>query len=201
MNDEFSLKVNDNTLRAMNGTIAGKGMDLLTVLLHEQAHILGFEHKDNEDTSLMFATLTSGIRYLLDGSIVDMLAGTKVTEAVIFSSRSSIATPRIDLSLDHRASSQPVTVATWPLAISERNGDPLHLLDIPVRKDDLYQYALGSPINDEQRTRGFEPSKSVATPDSVDGFFEQLASEDFTKGVQEYDLMAKLADRYFDGDH
>ena len=201
LNDEYSLKVNDNTLRAANGTSAGNGMDLLTVLLHEQAHILGHEHEDNEDTSLMFATLASGTRYLLDSLMVNGLAGTTVMESVSSNSagRSSFAASLIDLSLSPRASSP--LVATGPFAIHERNVAAPNSFGIPIRNDDLYKNAAGTLISDQRGTGRIEKSRFEVVTDSVDDFFEHLASEDFTKSVQEYDLMAKLRDRYFDCDY
>ena len=47
-----------------DGGAAGR-MDLLTVVLHELGHVLGFEHGDSQAPAVMYESLDLGVRYLL----------------------------------------------------------------------------------------------------------------------------------------
>jgi len=74
LDEEFSATANDNALTSIAGTLADGRIDLLTVILHEQAHILGLDHTNDEETAaLMFATLATGTRRKLDPSVVDAI--------------------------------------------------------------------------------------------------------------------------------
>jgi len=61
--EEFVDLDGDGLYTAMLDSAAEDRMDLLTVLLHEIGHILGMEHGDTDDGSLMDENLSSGIRF------------------------------------------------------------------------------------------------------------------------------------------
>ncbi|MHC4756894.1 MAG: matrixin family metalloprotease, partial [Planctomycetota bacterium] len=62
---EFSLR-NDGTLLTDSSGQADDCMDLLTVVVHELGHLLGFDDLDAQDNpdALMSPTLTTGVRRL-----------------------------------------------------------------------------------------------------------------------------------------
>jgi hypothetical protein len=61
---EFGLKLSDLELTAAEASPAFGRMDLLTVVMHELGHVLGFEDLDPSAGVLMSGTLDSGIRRL-----------------------------------------------------------------------------------------------------------------------------------------
>ena len=64
-NEEFHTATHDGLI-ALSGTEAYGHMDLLTVVMHEMGHVVGFEDVANGDaTQLMDPTLSAGIRYLV----------------------------------------------------------------------------------------------------------------------------------------
>jgi Ca2+-binding RTX toxin-like protein len=64
---EFATLVSSVSVAATSGEAAG-GMDLLTVMLHEIGHVLGFDHGDAGQFAVMNDELDAGIRYLLDSA-------------------------------------------------------------------------------------------------------------------------------------
>ncbi|MBK7685753.1 MAG: matrixin family metalloprotease [Rhodocyclaceae bacterium] len=62
-NDEFLPTSNPNEWIAKAGSEAASRMDMLSVLLHEYGHALGFEHSTNAQ-DFMATTLTPGVRRL-----------------------------------------------------------------------------------------------------------------------------------------
>jgi hypothetical protein len=60
---EFSLKISDEELLATGTSEAYGHMDLLTVVMHELGHILGFEDLDPDAQTLMSGTLDAGERH------------------------------------------------------------------------------------------------------------------------------------------
>ena len=64
-NAEFSIRIDRNVVTAATGSDAFARMDLLTVMMHEIGHVLGFG--DNEPGyAVMNADLDPGLRFLLD---------------------------------------------------------------------------------------------------------------------------------------
>lgn len=63
---EFTLQNEEGELAADISNAAYDGMDLLSVVMHELGHVLGFEDLDQKTQSqdLMSATLHAGVRYL-----------------------------------------------------------------------------------------------------------------------------------------
>ncbi len=72
--DEFQLAAGTNLLRAVAGSAADGHMDLLTVVLHELGHQLGFDHADDPG-DLLFETLAAGRRKRLSALDVDAWFG------------------------------------------------------------------------------------------------------------------------------
>ena len=62
-NDEYLPTSNPNEWSAKAGSAAADKMDLLSVLLHEYGHALGFEHS-SDPHDFMGASLTAGVRRL-----------------------------------------------------------------------------------------------------------------------------------------
>jgi hypothetical protein len=82
--NEFSDEDGDGLLVASTDTLASGRMDLLTVVMHEIGHVLGFEDLDDQEypRDLMSATLAAGVRRLdieVDQSIA---AGTDYNLAI-----------------------------------------------------------------------------------------------------------------------
>ncbi|MBI3464535.1 MAG: VCBS repeat-containing protein, partial [Planctomycetes bacterium] len=72
--EEFSATAEDQVLAALAGMPAEGGMDLLTVLLHEQGHLLGLGHTHEDDGSpLLLPVISAGARRKLDPSILDLI--------------------------------------------------------------------------------------------------------------------------------
>ena len=59
---EFGLQLSDVELKAAESSVAFGGMDLLTVVTHEQSHVLGFASADSEDHDLMSETMGASAR-------------------------------------------------------------------------------------------------------------------------------------------
>jgi hypothetical protein len=62
---EFAVGPSSHDLMALPGTLAETRVDLLTVILHELGHVVGYEHDDN---GVMAATLPPGVRRVWDDS-------------------------------------------------------------------------------------------------------------------------------------
>jgi len=63
---EFTMSGEADT-RVLTGTgAAATHMDLVTVMMHEMGHVLGFEHGDAKDFAVMGEDLDPGVRYLVD---------------------------------------------------------------------------------------------------------------------------------------
>ncbi len=74
LDEEFSPTATDAVLTAIAGTQADGKIDLLTALLHEQAHILGVDHSSKDaPESLMSPTLSTSTRRKLTTSIIDQI--------------------------------------------------------------------------------------------------------------------------------
>ena len=70
---EFNA-MNDDALHAAPDSEAGARMDLLTAVIHEIGHYLGYEHADSgADLSVMEDTLAAGERLVLSPTITDAL--------------------------------------------------------------------------------------------------------------------------------
>ncbi len=63
---EFSIRLDDNVVKAAAGSAASGRIDLLSVILHEIGHVLGLDHEDAARYPLMSDELDPGVRYLLD---------------------------------------------------------------------------------------------------------------------------------------
>ena len=74
-NSEFS-KNSDHELLALNDSPAADRMDLLTVVMHELGHLIGYEHAD-DSSDLMAETLELGTRRELDIETLDRLLGSE----------------------------------------------------------------------------------------------------------------------------
>jgi hypothetical protein len=70
---EFSPTAAANTLAARPGSAVGNRADLLTTVMHEMSHVLGYDHSSSLD--LMYPTLPLGERRLLAGGAAAALAG------------------------------------------------------------------------------------------------------------------------------
>jgi hypothetical protein len=68
--EEYSLFGVTSDLLAVPGGPADQRMDLLTVVMHELGHVLGYDHSD---TGLMQPTLAAGVRYLWEDLLEDDL--------------------------------------------------------------------------------------------------------------------------------
>jgi Ca2+-binding RTX toxin-like protein len=79
---EFASLVSSASVMAESGP-AADGMDLLTVLLHEVGHVLGFEHDDASSYGVMQDDLEAGIRFLMDSAGVDQDPDAPVSDAML----------------------------------------------------------------------------------------------------------------------
>jgi hypothetical protein len=72
LDEEFGTAATTTELSATSGSAADGHIDLVTVILHEQAHLLGLEHSlDDPALALMLPTLSSGTRRKLNPDVVD----------------------------------------------------------------------------------------------------------------------------------
>jgi hypothetical protein len=85
--EEFSGATHDGRLAAGPGTEADGRMDLLTAVMHELGHVLGYEHSD---AGLMRESLLPGVRSMWDDGasegdevLLDQLAGDPLGEAPV----------------------------------------------------------------------------------------------------------------------
>jgi len=70
-NEEFRAHSGDGALFATPRSEAFGSMDLLTVVLHEIGHVLGFDHEDAAQYAVMRDQLDAGTRYTLDAPKFD----------------------------------------------------------------------------------------------------------------------------------
>ena len=70
---EFSNPIGPHDLAASNGSPAAHRVDLLTAVMHEMGHVLGYDHSDSLD--LMAPTLPLGARRTLAGQSALATAG------------------------------------------------------------------------------------------------------------------------------
>ncbi len=69
-NSEFGVLNPDTLAMTVEGPASGR-MDLVTVVMHEIGHVLGFDHTEAEVYAVMHEDLEPGVRYLLDDSGID----------------------------------------------------------------------------------------------------------------------------------
>jgi hypothetical protein len=65
---EFGLKLSELELMASSTSMAFGRMDLLTVVMHELGHVLGYQDLDSGSDALMGGTLDAGTRRLNDST-------------------------------------------------------------------------------------------------------------------------------------
>jgi len=84
--NEFSDEDRDGLLVASTDTLASGRMDLLTVVMHEIGHVLGFEDLDAEEYphDLMSATLAAGVRRLDIEADQSVTAGTDYNRTLYY---------------------------------------------------------------------------------------------------------------------
>jgi len=68
---EFSVRLDRNALAATPSSDAFGRMDLLTVVMHEIGHVLGFDHLDAAQYSVMREDLDAGVRYTVREPMFD----------------------------------------------------------------------------------------------------------------------------------
>jgi hypothetical protein len=80
---EFGVDLSDGQLLATSSSEAFDRMDLLTVVLHELGHVLGFEDIDPEENpdDLMSATLDTGVRRLDTRTVITTTSPENVTDS------------------------------------------------------------------------------------------------------------------------
>jgi len=83
-NSEFIFRLDRNVLSADTDSEAFSRMDLLTVVLHEVGHVLGFDHDDASRFAVMDDDLEPGIRYLLDNIGFDGDPDQPISDAALF---------------------------------------------------------------------------------------------------------------------
>ncbi len=82
LNEEFLPTANPYEWKAKPGSAAEGKVDLLTVLLHEAAHTLGYDHT-NDSHALMAPTLEPGIRRLPSAELLAELQGLTDQEVAV----------------------------------------------------------------------------------------------------------------------
>ena len=87
---EFADVLGPHTLAAGNGSPAAQRVDLLTTVMHEMGHVLGFEHSDSLD--LMYPTLPLGTRRSLGEESAFSLS----TRESVASGNGSVSTSVLD---------------------------------------------------------------------------------------------------------
>lgn len=126
----------DDVEFGLDGLAAGR-MDLLTVLMHEMGHLLGFEHHDVDHHGAMAATLQPGVRLLATAqpeSTRISLAWTSPSEGEATKSRSAPPPALFD-------KPQAVVLTNTPTVVGERatevrSGGPV--ADYDQRPDDPF---------------------------------------------------------------
>ena len=73
--NEFSVRLDRNVFAAARSSDAFGRMDLLTVVLHELGHVLGFDHDDAARFAVMDEVLAPGVRYTLGKPRFDLVMG------------------------------------------------------------------------------------------------------------------------------
>ncbi len=82
LNEEFLPTANPYEWKAKPGSEADGKIDLLTVLLHEAAHTLGYDHT-NDSHAVMAPTLEPGIRRLPPAELLAELQGVSNTDVAV----------------------------------------------------------------------------------------------------------------------
>ena len=87
---EYSLRLDRNVVTAESSSAAFARMDLLTVMLHELGHVIGFA--DNEPGyAVMDEDLEAGVRYLLDAVGFDADPDRPISDATLMQLASKAA--------------------------------------------------------------------------------------------------------------
>jgi len=76
---EFADVIGPYALAARKGTVAASRVDLLTTVMHEMSHVLGYGHSDSLD--LMFPTLLPGERRFLNEQLLPPFSGQNSTRS------------------------------------------------------------------------------------------------------------------------
>jgi len=92
---EFAVSAEASTLTALPGSGAVARMDLVTVLMHEMGHVMGFEHTDAGEHAEMDAHLELGVR-LLDAAGIDHDPDAPVSDATLH----ALAAKAVELGFD-----------------------------------------------------------------------------------------------------
>jgi predicted Zn-dependent protease with MMP-like domain len=93
---EFTIHAEASTLTAAPGSGAYSHMDLVTVVLHEIGHVLGFDHDDADRYAVMHEDLHPGMRYLLEAAGVDSHPDAPISDATLM----KLAKKAVELNFD-----------------------------------------------------------------------------------------------------
>ena len=115
-NAEFSLPLSDIQLAAVAGSSAHGRVDLLTVLVHEVGHVLGFDHAAG--LAVMAENLNTSQRVLLNGNAGALLANGNESASAAQQTLNLLVGDQIDLALQAFADAKDL-LATIQAAASQ----------------------------------------------------------------------------------
>jgi hypothetical protein len=131
---EFVTRNGAGELRAQSSSIALGRMDLLTAVMHEIGHVLGFEHNTNAvEPDVMTPSLSTGMRRVpvesrvhVNGGGASPTSASMTSSAVSASTSAATSTPSIHSEAPTTISSAPATTPSLapstPVPPGQKNG-------------------------------------------------------------------------------
>ncbi len=151
--EEFTILASNGSWMATQASGAYNRIDLLSVVMHELGHVLGFEHTENKE-GVMAEQLLPGTRHLLASELVDSLYATPPAQRVASLESADRRTeqttlpPQFSSIQADRTEQRQSVLENRELTVNRLDTDQLSLRSDP-RLSSEYKHALDDLLSDE----------------------------------------------------